>query len=134
MSSIIYSKEQWPKENLKNGEHYAGIILASPISTEGPRDIDDRHLILLPGEFVGTWDEAHTWARKQNGHLPTQRQQALLYANLKEQFQPALYWSAEQYAADGDYAWMQNFSYGYQFGYHQSHECRARAVRTIKID
>lgn len=113
---------------LAEGEHCAGLIL-----NDG--NAPDYFLILLPGEIEdATWTSAHTWAKKQQGgDLPTRREQALLYANLKKEFESAWHWSSEQDAADPDYVWMQDFNDGYQTSLHKSNEYRSRAVRRIFI-
>jgi hypothetical protein len=50
-----------------------------------------------------------------------------------EAFDPTWYWSSTQHASDSDYAWNQNFSYGYQYNLHKHDELRARAVRRLAI-
>ena len=113
--------------SLQHGEHYAGLIV-------GKDGEPSYHLILLPGTAESvSWDDAKSWASKQRGALPNRREQALLYANLKDQFEGAWYWSNEQGAADSDYAWVQHFAYGYQYYGHKSNEYRARAVRRLSI-
>ena len=78
---------------LKPEEHYAGIIL-------GKDGEPDHHLILLAGEAESVnWAQAKDFAAKAGGELPTRREQSLLFANLKEQFQPRWYWSGEQHAS-----------------------------------
>jgi len=112
---------------LNDGERYAGAIL-------GENGVPAYHLILLPGEAESiTWAKAKDWAAKAGGELPTRREQSLLYANLKAEFQAAWYWSSEQRASGSGYAWMQGFAYGYQDYYHKDSEYRARAVRRLKI-
>jgi hypothetical protein len=113
---------------LKHGEHYAGIIL-------GKVGEQSRHLILLPGEAESiNWKDAKAWADEQGGSLPTRREQALLFANLKEQFQDAWYWSSEEHASDSAYAWFQYFGHGNQ-GYNgKGLKLRARAVRSLIIE
>ena len=105
------------------GERYAGLVLddaGAPL----------HHLVLLPGEADGvTWDAAKTWADLGPGELPTRQEQALLYANLKGAFQPEWYWSSEEHASDGSYAWGQGFVNGGQYSDRKSYEGRARAVR-----
>jgi hypothetical protein len=119
------SKAQWIAENLKAGEQYAGLIL-------GKNGEPDHHLILLPGEAEAvTWDQAKEFAKKAGGELPTRREQALLFANLKEEFKQAWYWSGEQHASDSDCAWGQYFSNGGQYLTSPSTELRARAVRRL---
>lgn len=113
---------------LKEGEHYAGIILGKEPGT-------GHHLILLPHESEAemNWVNALKWAASVGGELPTRREQSLLYANLKDQFKPTGYWSSEQHADDADYAWMQHFLNGLQYDYPKVNEWRARAVRRLII-
>jgi hypothetical protein len=114
--------------DLRPGEHYAGIII-------GKDGEQSRHLILLPGEVESiNWKDAKAWANEQGGRLPTRREQALLFANLKEQFQDAWYWSSEEHASDSDYAWSQYFDDGTQYCYDKSSLLRARAVRSLIIE
>jgi|SRR5450830_1223853 len=122
------SKEQFLKENQKVGELYAGILL-------GKDGAPDQHIFLLPGEAESIkWQAAKEWAESVGGDLPTRREQSLLFANLKEAFQPRWYWSGEQHAATSDYAWSQLFSNGSQGNdYGTSYEGRARAVRRLAI-
>ena len=122
------SKQQWIAENLNPGEEYAGLIL-------GKDGAKDYHLILLPGQANDvTWPDATKWAKKTGGELPTPREQSLLFANLKEQFKPRLYWSCEKYASDSGYAWSQRFSSGDQYVSRKDGKFRARAVRRIYIE
>jgi hypothetical protein len=108
---------------LKDGEHYAGLIL----NADGT---PSHHLVLLPeADKRMPWQAAVEYAKDQGGTLPTRREQSLLFANSKDQFQPAWYWSGEQYEDDGSYAWGQGFDDGLQFISHKSYEGRARAVR-----
>ncbi|QYG07154.1 DUF1566 domain-containing protein [Janthinobacterium sp. PAMC25594] len=121
------SKQQFMAENLQEGEIYAGLIL-------GKDGAADYHLFLQAGEAVDvTWQAAVDWAKKLGHSLPTRREQALLIANLKEQFQPRWYWSGEQYGPSSSYAWGQLFGYGYQDYDLKSYEGRARAVRRLEI-
>jgi hypothetical protein len=70
------SKQQWIKENLKDGEQCAGMSL-------GKDGQPDHHLILLPGQVEGvTWEDAKTWAEKIGGSLPNRREQSKLTKNL----------------------------------------------------
>jgi hypothetical protein len=108
---------------LKPGEHYAGLVLAADGTLM-------HHLILLPGEGEDLdWEAAQQWAQNAGGALPTRQEQALLFANLKGQFKPTWYWSADSYEDDGSFAWVQYFNYGGQDDNHKSYEGRARAVR-----
>jgi hypothetical protein len=108
---------------LAHGEHYAGLVLAAD-------GTPSHHLVLLPGDHDdANWDDATTWAREQDGFLPTRQEQALLYANCKAQFQAIWYWSGELHADNSSFAWGQNFDDGYQYGNRKDYTCRARAVR-----
>jgi hypothetical protein len=112
---------------LKQGEHYAGIIL-------GKDGAPDHHLILLPDEAIDiNWENAKKFAAKAGGELPDRREQLLLFANLKEHFKGRWYWSGEQHASYSRYAWDQNFLNGIQYNSTKSCEGCARAVRRIAI-
>jgi len=112
---------------LKPEEHYAGIIL-------GKDGEPDHHLILLAGEAESVnWAQAKDFAAKAGGELPTRREQSLLFANLKEQFQPRWYWSGEQHASNSGCAWVQYFDDGIQNSNHKYDNYRARAVRRLVI-
>ena len=117
---------------LQPGEHYAGLII-------GKDGEPSYHLVLLPGDEESiTWDKAMTWAAQRGSldavaSLPTRREQALLYANLKEQFESAWYWSSEAHESDSGYAWYQHFGLGYQSSTLKGYVCRARAVRRLPI-
>ena len=118
--------------NLAPGEHYAGIIT-------GKDGEPSYHLVLLPGQADDiTWDKAMEWAGKQGGEyvasLPTRREQALLYANLKEEFEERAYWSCEAHESESGWAWSQFFTYGGQSTSHKNNELRARAVRRLVIE
>jgi len=107
---------------LAAGEQFAGLVLGQD---GGP----DYYLILLPGEAEGVaWDAAKAWAAERGGELPTRREQSLLFANLKDEFESAWYWSGEEAAMSG-WAWCQDFLDGCQSDGPQGGELRARAVR-----
>lgn len=109
---------------LAEGEIYAGILIKD--------DTPSHHVILLPGEAESvTWKAAGEWAASVGGELPTCKEQALLFANAVEHFQPRWYWSGEQYSRH--YARSQYFSNGYQDDYDKGYEARARAVRRVPI-
>ena len=117
--------------DLNHGEHYAGLIV-------GKDGEPSYHLVLLPGEAKEvTFAHAKEWAAQQGGEyeasLPTLREQALLYANLNEEFKPARYWSGEMHASAG-WAWYQGFYNGLQDYYQQGSQLRARAVRRLIIE
>ncbi|QEZ48526.1 DUF1566 domain-containing protein [Cupriavidus oxalaticus] len=113
--------------DLRPGERYAGLIL-------GKDEEPGYHLILLPGAVEDkTWEQAKEWAASVGGELPTRREQSLLFANLRDEFEGAWYWSGEQYAGDSNFAWLQTFSDGGQDYGHKNNEFRARAVRRLTI-
>lgn len=119
------SKEQFMRESLREGEVYAGLLL-------GKNGAPDQHLFLLPGEVEkATWAKAKEWAEKEGGRLPTRQEQSLLFANAKDEFKAAWYWSGEQHS--DSLAWGQTFNYGFQNYYYKTNEFRARAVRTIQL-
>jgi hypothetical protein len=112
---------------LAPGERYAGIILGKEGSL-------GYHLVLMEGEAADVnWKEANDWIAKRNdgASLPTRREQALLYANLKEEFEEAYYWSAEEHATSSDSAWYQHFNNGGQNSSRKCFSLRARAVRRL---
>lgn len=119
------SKQQFMAENLQDGEIYAGLVL-------GKDGAADYHLFLQPGAATGvTWQAAIDWAKKLGHSLPTRAEQALLFANLKHEFEPRYYWSSEQ--AGPSSAWTQVFLNGTQGLYYRSYKGRARAVRRLEI-
>ncbi|KGC03127.1 hypothetical protein DM81_3441 [Burkholderia multivorans] len=108
---------------LAAGERVAGQILLEDGSLS-------HYLILLPGEAEDLdWEAAKAWAAEREGELPTRREQSLLFANLKGEFEPTWYWSGERHESNSGWAWCQHFGYGTQSSYDQSLRCRARAVR-----
>ena len=118
--------------NLAPGEHYAGLVI-------GKDGEPSYHLVLLPGQGGDiTWEKAMEWASKQGGDsvasLPTRREQALLYANLKEEFEERAYWSCEAHESESGWAWYQTFGNGDQDSDTRYGELRARAVRRLVIE
>ena len=113
---------------LRSGEHYAGLIVG--------RDSEpSHHLVLLQGDAESiSWEDAKAWATGQGGELPTRREQSLLFANLKDQFEEAWYWSGQEHESDSGYAWYKGFRYGHQDFHRKLNELRARAVRRLVIE
>jgi hypothetical protein len=121
------TKAHFLNQHQKEGEIYAGLLL-------GKDGEPDQHIFLLQGQATDvTWSDAKKFAEKAGGALPTRREQALLYANLPEQFDKRWYWSGEQRAGNPDYAWVQLFISGSQDYNHESGQYRARAVRRLPI-
>jgi hypothetical protein len=115
------AKREFLESLLKKGETYGGLLL-------GKNGEPDQHIVLLPGEAQAVnWDDAMKFAAKAGGELPTRREQALLFANLPEEFTPNWYWSGEQRGSGS--AWFQFFTLGDQDWSLTSLKCRARAVR-----
>ena len=113
---------------LGDGELYAGLIL-------GKNGMPDHHLVLLPGEAEEvSWAAARDWAASAGGELPTRRELALLYANLREHFQRVWYWSCEPQEPRAQLVWGQNFTSGIQTMYGRPFRGRARALRRLVID
>lgn len=110
------------KPELNPGEIYVGRI-------------NDQHIILLPGDNNNAaWQDAMDWATSIGGDLPTRIEQAMLWANHRDQFQEDWYWSNETYERDSAFAWCQGFGSGSQsYGRKNSYYCRARAVRRLEI-
>lgn len=128
--SIVHIQQK--EIQLASGERYAGMILGK----EGELSY---HLILMDGQVEDVnWEKAKEWAWNLGGELPsslpTRREQALLFANLKEEFEEAAYWSSEEHASYSSYAWYQYFRNGYQNSSSKSFSTiRARAVRRLAI-
>lgn len=119
------SKHLFLAQNMQEDEIYAGIVLGEK----------DYHLFLKtakPSKNL-TWQEAMGWADIVGGSLPTRQEQAILYGNLKHEFESGWQWSNEQHDNYSDYAWMQGFGYGTQDYHHKSYESTARAVRRVYI-
>jgi hypothetical protein len=116
------------EEMLATGETYAGLIL-------GKDGKPDHHLVLLPGDAADvSWMTARDWAAASGGELPTRRELALLFANLREGFERVWYWSSEQHETRAQLVWGQNFSSGIQTVYGRPFRGHARAVRRVPVD
>ncbi len=120
---------EWPGM----GGIFAGLV-------RGQNGGPDYLLILGPeADRELEWQQAMDWASavQDQGHtdyvLPTRYEQAVLYGNTCDQFKRDWYWSCEQHAESADYAWYQNFGYGYQTFIRKDDEFRARAVRRLII-
>ena len=111
---------------LQPGERYAGLLL-------NPDGSPSHHLVLLaatPDKRLD-WHAAKAWAEAAGVDLPTRHEQSLLFANCRDAFEAAWYWSGEAYEGDGAYAWFQYFGYGLQSFSRTSYEGRVRAVRRV---
>ena len=111
---------------LTEGEIYVGAI--------GDAAGNLHHVILLPGDNDDATHEAQLeWAKSVGGDLPTRIEQAMLWANHRDQFKKDWYWSNEIHHSESGWAWYQYFSDGGQSGSLRSDELRARAVRRLPI-
>lgn len=109
---------------VREGETYVGILIKDGAFS--------HHVVLLPGEVESvTWELAGEWAESIGGKLPTRKEQALLFANTAEHFQPRFYWSDKQYSHNN--VWLQYFLNGNQTIIDKGYEYRARAVRRVPI-
>ena len=109
---------------LSEGETYIGCI--------GDALGNLHHVILLPGDNDDATHEAQLeWAKSIGGDLPNRIEQAMLWANHRDQFKKDGYWGNDLYHSVPEWAWCQSFSYGYQYDYHKTDELRARAVRRV---
>lgn len=119
------------------GEPYAGGIY---VGIGRAVDGSQHHLIVGPAADKSlNWKDALAWAEQltegncEDWQLPTRRDQSLCFANVPELFEKECYWSCEQYAGNGAFAWYQLFGYGYQDYGRKGDELRARAVRRLAI-
>jgi hypothetical protein len=103
---------------MRVGERYAGIVFEN--------GQPHHHLILLPQRSgTLTWQDAQDWAQEVGGELPTRFESALLYANLRDEFdQSKWHWTATQYS--DDFAWNQTFAHGTQYDDAKAGEFLAR--------
>jgi hypothetical protein len=108
------------------GERYAGIAFEDGKPS--------HHLFLLDQKVDKrmTWDAADAWAKSIGAELPTRFEAALLYANLRDQFDTSnWHWTATQFSAGS--AWIQDFDDGYQSNLVKDTEVLARAVRRLPL-
>lgn len=115
------------------GGIYAGAV-------RGADGDPDHYLILHKDEKDSIqWQPAIDWAKtlEADGHddfeLPSRREQAILYGNLKDQFKPEWHWSCETHASDPSSAWITYFTGGNQGITRKVNDFRARAVRRVVI-
>ena len=112
---------------LADGEIYVGCI--------GDALGNLHHVILLPGDNDDDTHEAQLeWAKSIGGDLPSRIEQAMLWANHRDQFKKDWYWSNEIHHTESGWAWYQNFNNGNQNNNNRNNELRARAVRRLAIE
>ena len=111
---------------LAEGEIYVGCI--------GDALGNLHHVILLPGDNDDATHKSQLeWAKSIGGDLPNHIEQAMLWANHRDQFKKDWYWSNETHHTESGWAWYQSFGSGYQHHLLKGHELRARAVRRLPI-
>jgi len=114
----------WPEQ-----DHciYAGIV-------RGNAGEPDYYLLVHPDQKKDiSRNDAMQWADEIGCSLPLRKEQAILFGQVPELFEPRWYWSGEQDAANDSYAWGQDFSNGGQNISLKTYEGRARAVRRLLI-
>lgn len=98
---------------------------------------DGRHVAvtLLPNRSDKRlkWADAMRWAEEAGGQLPTRPVAALLFANLRGEFEKDWHWTNETHELDASVAWHCGFSNGNQGNLAKSDAGCARAVRLIHI-
>lgn len=109
-------------------------LIATIIIPNGRRE----HIILMAKEVQTnkemTWQAAMDFAKDAGGELPDRVESALLFATKEEgEFELDWYWTREQGAGFGSYAWVQSFDYGYQDDYRKDNKYRVVLVRRIAI-
>ena len=129
LTAIPAIGQPWPGQ----GGIYAGVVRGRD---GGP----DYHLIVAEEDRNDIkWKPAMEWAAglRIDGHndftLPWRAEQAILFGNVPELFQTTWYWSREQPAELGAFAWYQSFDVGHQYDCRKTGEFRARAVRRLVI-
>ena len=111
---------------LAEGETYVGCI--------GDALGNMHHVILLPGDNDDATHESQLeWAKSIGGDLPSRIEQAMLWANHRDQFKKDWYWSNEIHHAESVWAWFQDFVLGSQRNTSRSSALRARAVRRVMV-
>ncbi|UTV56404.1 DUF1566 domain-containing protein [Burkholderia arboris] len=113
---------------LAEGEIYVGVVA----NTAG----ELHHVILLPGDNDdASWQAQMEWAQSIGGDLPTRVEMLFLLENHRDEFERDAYWSNQPDTDPGysGWAWYQDFDGGFQNGYLQGNELRARAVRRLSI-
>lgn len=92
---------------IAEGEVYIGAI--------GDKNGDFYHVILLPGDNDdASWQDQLDWAKSIGGDLPARVEQAMMWADHRDQFKKDWYWSNQQYERNSSYAWTQGFACGSQ--------------------
>ena len=107
-------------------ERYVGAIIRP--------DLTGYHLIrmLLEPDLKKKWKAAMAYADKQGGELPNRTESALLFETREPgEFVSDWYWTREQRAGFGVFAWCQYFGDGLQHGNLKDGQCRVVLVRRV---
>lgn len=111
---------------LNEGEIYIGAI--------GNAKGEVYHLVLLPGDNDdATHAEQLAWAQSIGGDLPNRIEQAMLWADHRDQFKKDWYWSNEKHHSESGWAWCQSFITGTPSNDPTDYALRARAVRRLVV-
>lgn len=112
------------------GASLAGGIFAGLTTAKDGKHFAVALLEEKPSEQLA-WKSAMDWAESIGAALPTRPVAALLFANVKAQFDEDWHWTSEESSAS--YAWGCYFLNGFQDDNHESYEGCARAVRLIPV-
>lgn len=83
---------------------------------------------------IGGHDDWHLWSKLQALIAFGELRDVKMFQDGGAQAIARLgYWTSTQYAGYDAAAWVQSFSYGYQYGCRKTSKFRARAVRMIKL-
>lgn len=117
----------------KIGEQFQGGLYAG--ITTG-KDGAPYALVLLTDKPVNelTWKKAVSWAQGLGADLPSRPESALLFALLKDKFEPTWHWTNETTDWSASYAWYCDFDYGDQGYNHESAGSAAVAVRRFPLE
>lgn len=130
--AIIRPGELPPIRSDWQGGKFAGIM-------RGRDGGKDYALIKGPDIGSGNWRDAMEYAAKlkidaySDFRLPYRSEQALLFANLPDEFEKDWYWSCEQHPANEVSAFAQNFRNGHQTRIFKDGTCLGCAVRMIPL-
>ena len=111
-----------------DGGKFAGIITLPNGKTVA--------VALLPNkpDKILNWADAMAWATESGGQIPSRPIAALIFANLKSEFEEEWHWMNETCDFDASYAWYCIFYDGYQYYRDKSYEGCARSVRLIHLE
>ena len=105
------------------------IFKMDPLRGNAIAVVDARLVFALVESFFGGQGSQP----KIEGREFTRIEQAMLWANHRDQFENDFYWSNETLHSESGCAWYQKFSNGRQYGFSRNLELRARAVRRLPI-